>query len=141
MTKKQLHLFKTPEKEILIQFQNKFETHQHTYKLLRKSIIHNDPNDNNIIVTNNLAQPIAKAAIDYGDAMHTQTINDLAILCAYGTMGHNDPLDAALAFIKGYHLSFPLLEKELYHLFTAIAMRLVIIVTRAAMSKIEEPDN
>ena len=140
-TKKQLHLFKTPEKEILIQFQNKFETHQHTYKLLRKSIIHNDPNDNNIIVTNNLAQPIAKAAIDYGDAMHTQTINDLAILCAYGTMGHNDPLDAALAFIKGYHLSFPLLEKELYHLFTAIAMRLVIIVTRAAMSKIEEPDN
>ena len=36
----------------------------------------------------------------------------------------------ALAFIKGYHNSFPLLEKELAHLFNAIAMRLVIIVTK-----------
>ena len=140
-TKKQLHLFETPEKEILMLFQNKFEAVQHSYQLLRKSIVHNDPNDNNIIVTPNIEHPKAKAAIDYGDAMHTQTINDLAILCAYGTMGHNDPLEASLAFIKGYHSSFPLLENELAHLFTAIAMRLVIIVTRAAMSKIEEPDN
>ena len=140
-TKKQLHLFEAPEKEILMLFQDKFEAYQPTYTSLRKSIVHNDPNDNNIIVTNSIVQPKAKAAIDYGDAMHTQTINDLAILCAYGTMGHQDPLEAALAFIKGYHNSFPLLEKELAHLFNAIAMRLVIIVTRAAMSKIEEPDN
>ena len=140
-TKKQLHLFEAPEKEILMLFQDKFEAYQPTYTGLRKSIVHNDPNDNNIIVTNSIVQPKAKAAIDYGDAMHTQTINDLAILCAYGTMGHQDPLEAALAFIKGYHNSFPLLEKELAHLFNAIAMRLVIIVTRAAMSKIEEPDN
>ena len=140
-TKKQLHLFEAPEKEILMLFQDKFEAYQSTYTSLRKSIVHNDPNDNNIIVTNSIVQPKAKAAIDYGDAMHTQTINDLAILCAYGTMGHQDPLEAALAFIKGYHNSFPLLEKELAHLFNAIAMRLVIIVTRAAMSKIEEPDN
>ena len=140
-TKKQLHLFEAPEKEILMLFQDKFEAYQPTYTRLRKSIVHNDPNDNNIIVTNSIEQPKAKAAIDYGDAMHTQTINDLAILCAYGNMGHQEPLEAALAFIKGYHNSFPLLEKELAHLFNAIAMRLVIIVTRAAMSKIEEPDN
>jgi 4-aminobutyrate aminotransferase-like enzyme/Ser/Thr protein kinase RdoA (MazF antagonist) len=140
-TKKHLHLFETPEKEILMLFQHKFEAYQPSYTSLRKSIVHNDPNDNNIIVTNNLLQPKAKAAIDYGDAMHTQTINDLAILCAYGTMGHHDPLEAALAFIKGYHFSFPLLEKELAHLYNAVAMRLVIIVTRAAMSKIEEPNN
>ena len=103
-------------------FQDKFEAYQPTYTSLRKSIVHNDPNDNNIIVTNSIVQPKAKAAIDYGDAMRTQTINDLAILCAYGTMGHQDPLEAALAFIKGYHNSFPLLEKELAHLFNAIAM-------------------
>ena len=109
-TKKQLHLFETPEKEILMLFQKKFEAVQHSYQLLRQSIVHNDPNDNNIIVTTNIEHPKAKAAIDYGDAMHTQTINDLAILCAYGTMGHNDPLEASLAFIKGYHSSFPLLE-------------------------------
>ena len=140
-TKKQLYLFEPPEKEILIKYQNKFEACQTSYATLRKSIVHNDPNDNNIIVTQNLLHPKAKAAIDYGDAMHTQIINDVAILCAYGIMGHNDPLNASLAFIKGYHFSFPLEEKELAHLYNAIAMRLVIIVTRAAMSKIEEPDN
>ena len=140
-TKKHLHLFDAPKKEILIHHQTRFETYQPTYTTLRKSIVHNDPNDNNIIVTNSIVQPKAKAAIDYGDAMHTQTINDLAILCAYGIMKHHDPLEASLAFIKGYHSSFPLLEKELAHLYNAIAMRLVIIVTRAALSKIEEPEN
>ena len=108
-----------------MQYQNKFEACQPSYIALRKSIVHNDPNDNNIIVTQNRLQPKAKAAIDYGDAIHTQIINDAAILCAYGIMGHNDPLDAALAFIKGYHFSFPLLEKEIVHLYNAIAMRLL----------------
>ena len=65
----------------------------------------------------------------------------MAILCAYGAFGHNDPLNALLDLVKGYHSKFPLEEKELSHLYNAIAMRLVIIVTRAAMSKIEESDN
>ena len=140
-TKEHLHLFKTQEREIIISFQNKFEASQNSYSILRKSVVHNDPNDNNIIVTEDILNPKAKAAIDYGDAIYTQTINDLAILCAYGAMNHIDPLNASLAFIKGYHSSFTLLEEELAHLYNAIAMRLVIIVTRAAMSKIEEPDN
>ncbi len=140
-TKKQLHLFPSDKKEILIYHQNKFESTQTSYSNLRKSVVHNDPNDNNIIVTDDILQPRAKAAIDYGDAIYTQTINDLAILCAYGTMGHNDPLNASLALIKGYHSVFPLEEIELEHLYNTIAMRLVIIVTKAAMSKIEEPDN
>ena len=140
-TKEHLHLFTAAKKEILIEFQDKFEATQSSYIKLRKSVIHNDPNDNNIIVSDDILNPRAKAAIDYGDAIYTQTINDLAILCAYGVMGHNDPLNASLSLIKGYHSTFPLEEIELEHLYSVIAMRLVIIVTRAAMSKIEEPDN
>lgn len=140
-TKGQLHLFSEDKKKILSYHQNRFETTQLSYLKLRKSVVHNDPNDNNIIVSDDILHPRAKAAIDYGDAIYTQTINDLAILCAYGTMGHNDPLNASLALVKGYHSTFPLEEVELEHLYDAIAMRLVIIVTRAAMSKIEEPDN
>ena len=140
-TKDQLHLFSEDKKEILSYFQDKFETTQLSYLKLRKSVVHNDPNDNNIIVSDDILNPMAKAAIDYGDAIYTQTINDLAILCAYGAMGHNDSLNASLALVKGYHSTFPLEEVELEHLYNAIAMRLVIIVTRAAMSKIEEPDN
>ena len=140
-TKEHLHLFTAAKKEILIEFQDKFEATQSSYIKLRKSVVHNDPNDNNIIVSDDILNPRAKAAIDYGDAIYTQTINDLAILCAYGVMGHNDPLNASLSLIKGYHSTFPLEEIELEHLYSVIAMRLVIIVTRAAMSKIEEPDN
>ncbi len=140
-TKEQLHLFDKEEKEILTYFQSKFESDFASYSKLRKSVVHNDPNDNNIIVSGDLIHPKAIAAIDYGDAIYTQTINDLAILCAYGIFGHNDPLDASLNLVRGYHSSFSLKEEELAHLFNAIAMRLVIIVTRAAMSKIEEPDN
>ncbi len=140
-TKEQLHLFSENKKEILSYHQEKFEAIQSTYSKLRKSVVHNDPNDNNIIVSADALNPRAEAAIDYGDALYTQTINDLAILCAYGAMGHNDSLDASLTLVKGYHSTFPLEEVELEHLYHAIAMRLVIIVTRAAMSKIEEPDN
>ncbi len=140
-TKEHLHLFSSDKKEIISYHQDKFEAIQTSYKKLRKSVVHNDPNDNNIIVSSDLLHPKAKAAIDYGDAIYTQTINDLAILCAYGAMGHNDSLDASLALVKGYHSTFPLEEKELEYLYNAIAMRLVIIVTKSAMSKIAEPDN
>ncbi len=140
-TKEQLHLFSGQKKEIVTHFQNLFEASLPSYTNLRKSVVHNDPNDNNIIVSSDLLNPKAIAAIDYGDAMYTQIINDLAILCAYGSFGHKDPLNALLDLVKGYHSKFPLKEIELSHLYGAIAMRLVIIVTRAAMSKIEEPDN
>ena len=140
-TKEHLHLFTDQKKEILSHHQDKFEAIQTSYKKLRKSVVHNDPNDNNMIVSLDLLNPKALAAIDYGDAMYTQTINDLAILCAYGAFGYENPLSALLDLVKGYHSKFKLEEKELLHLYHAIAMRLVIIVTRAAMSKIEEPDN
>jgi len=140
-TKAHLHLFSDQEKGIISHFQSKFESSYTSYSALRKSVVHNDPNNHNIIVSSSLIHPVAIAAIDYGDAIYTQTINDLAILCAYGVMEHNDPLEASLSLVKGYHSTFSLKQEELEHLYNAIAMRLVIIVTRAAMSKMEEPDN
>ncbi|PHR72849.1 MAG: peptidase M23 [Lutibacter sp.] len=140
-TKEHLHLFSSEEKEILSTFQHQFETSQNTYSKLRKAVVHNDANDNNVIVSEDLLHPTVKAAIDYGDALYTQVINDLAISCAYCIMHHNDPLDAALPIVKGYHTTFPLQEEELSHLYIAIAMRLVVSVTKSAINKIEEPDN
>jgi len=140
-TKKQNHLFSGKEREIITHFQNRFELAQPSYLKLRKSVIHNDANDNNLIVSPDLINPKVKAAIDYGDAIHTQVINDLAITCAYAIMNHNDALEAALPIIKGYHATFQLQEEELAHLYTAIAMRLIITVTKSAINKIAEPEN
>ncbi|WP_299160426.1 aminotransferase class III-fold pyridoxal phosphate-dependent enzyme [uncultured Tenacibaculum sp.] len=140
-TREHLELFSKEEKKILITFQQQFETAQPTYTKLRKAVVHNDANDNNVIVSNNLLTPTVKAAIDYGDSVHTQIINDLAISCAYCIMHHNDPLTAAIAIVKGYHSSFQLQEDELAHLYIAIAMRLVISVTKSAINKQKEPGN
>lgn len=140
-TKEHLHLFNEKEKEIIAFFQNSFENSQISYSKLRKAVVHNDANENNIIVAWDLINPKVKAIIDYGDAVHTQIINDLAVVCAYAMMQHNEPLDAALPIIKGYHSKFPLLENELVHLYHAIAMRLVISVTKSAINKVKEPNN
>lgn len=136
-----LNLFKDEEKRIIEYFQNLFKKSQDSYSKLRKAVVHNDANDNNVIVSSDLINPKVQAAIDYGDAVHTQIINDVAIACAYAIMHHNDPLEAALPIVKGYHATFALQEKELEHLYNAIAMRLVISVTKSAINKIEEPDN
>ncbi len=136
-----LDLFDEKERQILVSFQEVFEKMQSSYTSLRKAVVHNDANDFNLVVSEDLIHPTVKAAIDYGDAMHTQIINDLAIACAYAIMGHNAPLEAALPIVKGYHSEFPLEEPELEHLYIAIAMRLVISVTKSAISKREEPDN
>lgn len=140
-TKPHVGLFNKDEKEIISYFQSQFETSQESYAQLRKAVVHNDGNDNNVIVTADLIQPKVQAVIDYGDAIHTQIINDLAVACAYAIMDHNDPLDAALPIVKGYHSKFELQEEELLHLYDAIAMRLVISVTKSALNKIKEPDN
>lgn len=140
-TTEYLYLFNEGQKEILSHFQHLFKTLFSEYSQLRKSVVHNDANDNNVIVSESVLNPTVKAAIDYGDAIHTQIINDLAISCAYSIMHHNDPLAAALPLVKGYHSTFPLQEEELSHLYNAIAMRLVISVTKSALNKIKEPDN
>ena len=140
-TKKHLNLFNPEEKELTSHFQNLFENNLESYSKLRKSVVHNDVNDNNILVSDNLIKPKVEAIIDYGDAINTQIINDVAIACAYAIMHHKNPLAAALPIVKGYHNSFPLNENELEHLYSAVAMRLIISVTKSTINKRKEPDN
>ncbi len=140
-TKNHLNLFSAEEKEIVTCFISQFESNKNSYNSLRKAIIHSDANDNNIVVSKDVINPKVVAIIDYGDAIYTQIINDLAITCAYAIMNHNDALDAVTPVVKGYHSVFPLQETELKHLYNAIAMRLIITVTKSAINKIKEPNN
>jgi Ser/Thr protein kinase RdoA (MazF antagonist) len=105
-----LKLFNSKEKEIITFFQSLFEDQLKNYKELRKTLIHNDINDNNIVVSKNTENPKVIGFIDYADAIYTQTINDLATACAYAIMHHNDPLEASLAVVKGYNDTYPLKE-------------------------------
>ncbi len=139
--KEHLAAFTPKEKDLVTFFLSDFEAHQKTYNLLPKSVIHNDANDNNILVSDDLFAPKVVALIDYGDAVYSQVINDVAVSCAYAIMNHKDPLTAALPIVAGYHKSLPLLEKELEFLYNLIGMRLVISVCKSAINKIKNPDN
>jgi 4-aminobutyrate aminotransferase-like enzyme/Ser/Thr protein kinase RdoA (MazF antagonist) len=136
-----VQLFHGKEKEIVQYYLDQFEAFQDDYKSLRKSVIHNDVNDNNIVVSEDLKNPEVTAIIDFGDAIYAPTINDLGVLIAYGVMGQEDVLEASISPIKGYHKSFPIEEKELEFLYTMVALQLLITVTKSAINKEKEPDN
>ncbi len=108
---------------------------------LRQSVCYNDANDYNILVSHDAENPTVPGVIDFGDAVYTHTINELAILCAYGAMGKPDPLTAIFHFVKGYHRQWPLTEAEAEALFPLIIGRLLISVTCSAMNMAEHPDN
>ena len=136
-----LDLFPPAQQEIASHFQTRFKSFKEEYHALRKAVVHNDVNDNNIIVTRDMIAPKVSALIDFGDAVFTPIINDLAIAIAYAAMNKPDALGAALPVVAGYHSRFPLQEDELRCLYDLVAMRLVISVTKSAINKRKEPEN
>ncbi len=140
-TRKATPLFSADRQLIAAYFQDRFDQIQERYSSLRKSLVHNDANDNNVVVSEDLVHPEVTAIIDYGDAIHTQVINDVAIAIAYAVMGQADILSAALPVLEGYHKQFPLLEEELEVLYALVAMRLVISVSKSAINRQAEPEN
>lgn len=139
-TKAYRHLFQDEELVLLDHFREKYEKLE-VYSSLRKSVIHNDVNDNNILVSVDDLIPDIVAIIDYGDAVYTHTINDLAVVIAYALTDADDPLQCASNVVRGYHESFPLEEDELSCLYSLIGMRMVISATKSAINKKEEPEN
>ena len=108
---------------------------------LRKGVNHNDANDYNILVNEDLANPQAICLVDFGDAVHTYVINELAIAIAYGVMGQKDPLSAACEIIKGYHQVFPLQEEDCTALFPLVLARLAISICCAGQNAQAYPEN
>lgn len=142
-SKKHLPYFATEEeKEIAEYFWGIFE-HQTLPKLasLRQGINYNDAHEHNLLVNNDTANPRIQGIIDFGDAIYTHKINELAIACAYACMYFPDPLEAASHLIKGYNDEFQIEEKELEVLYSMISARLMITVASAAWNKHVEPEN
>lgn len=136
-----LHLFSGVQKEWMIHFHNLIKKRLPQLLQLRKSVIHNDLNDYNIVVTENLRAPEVVGLIDYGDAIYTPIVNDLGVAGMYLAMHQPNALEAILPFVEGYNQQFPLEERELELLYAAVAMRLVISLTKAAINKAREPEN
>ncbi|MFK7767531.1 MAG: aminotransferase class III-fold pyridoxal phosphate-dependent enzyme [Mariniblastus sp.] len=109
---------------------------------LRRSVIHNDANDYNVLVQKDESTDLALIGlIDFGDIVFSTTINDLAICGAYMMLDKQDPLSAATELVAGYHASNPLDEDELSSVFPLMCMRLAQSVCIAAEQQALQPDN
>ncbi len=104
---------------------------------LRKSIIHADANDLNVLTKDDEVAGI----IDFGDMTYTLLINELAVALTYAMFGKTDPLKWAAPVIEGYCRIFPLTEDEISLLYDLIGTRLCITVSRAAKAKQDQPED
>src|SRR5262249_23297248 len=112
---------------------------------LRKSAIHNDANDYNVIVggdadlyTKN--QNVA-GLIDFGDMVYSFTVADLAVAIAYAILDKPDPLAAAAEIVSGYHAEYGLTEDEIDALFGFVRLRLCMSVCIGASQRLQRPDD
>ncbi len=108
---------------------------------LRKSVVHNDPNDYNVLVAESTAGQRISGVFDFGDTMQTLTIADVAITAAYAAMDKKRPLATIAAVTAGFHSEFALLEEELPVILDLVRLRLCMSACFAVRSRLDEPDN
>jgi 4-aminobutyrate aminotransferase-like enzyme/Ser/Thr protein kinase RdoA (MazF antagonist) len=104
---------------------------------LPAQIIHNDANDNNIVVQDGRVNSL----IDFGDIILAPKICGLAVACAYVITNLEDPISDILPVVRGYHLVSPLSSTELNLLFGLIKLRIATSITMAATQYTENPEN
>jgi ethanolamine-phosphate phospho-lyase len=104
---------------------------------LRKSIIHGDANDQNVLTKKGKVYAI----IDFGDMVYSAIINEVAVAISYAVMRKKNPVACACDIIRGYHGELKLLPRELDVLYYLIAARLCISVCQSAHSKKADPGN
>ena len=109
---------------------------------LRRSVIHGDGNDYNLLVSMDKKAPrVAAGLIDFGDVVASHTVFDPAIATAYVMLDKDDPIAAAAQLVAGYYSALPLTDLELELLPTLIAIRLCTSVSMSAYQQAQEPEN
>lgn len=139
LNKKFVQEINDPEKrKIVAYFLQQFDVFvKQELPKLRKSIIHNDANDWNVLVRAGKVSSI----IDFGDIVYSPLINELAVGIAYAIMGKDDPILWAGHILKSYHELLPLKVEEIDLLYYLIAAQLCISVSNSAHNKKLDPEN
>ena len=106
---------------------------------LRKSVIHGDANDYNVLV--DPERMVVTGLLDFGDMIYSYTVGDLAIAIAYAVLDEPDPRAAAAEIIEGYTSEFTLLQNELETLWPLALLRLAMSVCIARYQTQQRPDN
>ncbi|MDP9301624.1 MAG: phosphotransferase [Actinomycetota bacterium] len=105
---------------------------------LRTQVIHNDLTLDNVLFAEDGS---VSGVVDFGDAVQTALVCDLAMLLASLIGDRADPFEVATAAIRGYHSVTRLGRDELHVLADLIAMRAVANVAVSAWRTQLYPDN
>lgn len=112
---------------------------------LRTSVIHNDANDYNLLVSDaDPADPRVhnlSGLVDFGDLVESYTAAEVAVAAAYAMLHKRDPLAAAASVVRGYHARYPLTEDEVAAVYPFALLRLCTSAVLAAHQRLQEPDN
>ena len=132
-----------PDKKQVVQyFLGRFINHVLPRKgELRRSVIHNDANDNNLLTENRNGVPEVYSIIDFGDMVYTATVSELAIGMAYMILGKEDIMGTVRTIARGYHAMYPITEEEIEVVFDLVCIRLCISVCMSARERKRSPDN
>lgn len=107
--------------------------------LLRGAVLHQDANDNNIVVDK--ATSTVTGLIDFGDMTHGRQINELAVTLAYALLDVEDVYTSAAPLIAAYARHFALEPDEAEILFDLVAARLAMSVCISSHRAKDFPDN
>ena len=101
---------------------------------LSRGILHNDPNDLNILVHRNddsNAEYSVCGIIDFGDCIVSCHVFELAIMMAYAMLSKENPIQLVTPLLAGYISAFPLPETDLDCLYWGVLGRLAQSVTNS----------
>ena len=104
---------------------------------LRKSTIHNDANDWNVLVDGARISGI----IDFGDMAYSPLIHEIVIAMTYVMLDKKDPVKTGTLLLQSYHDRLPLEEKEIDLIYYLIAARMCTSVVLSAEGSQKYPDN
>ena len=99
---------------------------------LRKSVIHGDANDYNLLTSGDGAS--ISAVIDFGDLVESWRVAEAAIAAAYALLDSDEPVAVAVEVLAGYHSEWPLNEAEIEAFMPLVELRLCMTVIHAAMA-------
>jgi hydroxylysine kinase len=96
------------------------------FEMLPKAMVHNDLNDNNVLVEEIDGIQKVAGVLDFNDALYTVRVAEPAIAGAYAMLRKDDPLRAMGLIIAGYHRVTPLTDDELTAAYPLAAARLCV---------------
>ena len=111
---------------------------------LRESLIYNDANPANIHVDPGRMRdgaPHIVGVVDFGDAIRSWTVANLAVASAYAAFGSCDPLSAFCHVARGYAAEHQMTEAEADVVYELARLRLALSVTVSSVRGAQEPDN